>query len=210
MTSTMPLASAPHSADAPQLSELFLRSLHADWDAARWSSLSHDTGLRYEVIDGVLYMSTSPSPEHQWITNCTVGRLFDQIQYKGLGFVLWAPGGLFMPGATPVQPDVMVLKPEDKRLIAAGRIATIPLLVVEILSPSNADHDLITKRDAYARAGVPEYWILRPIERDVLVHSDPETATGIYRRVSRIAPDAELVSPTLPFRAPIRDLFDAP
>lgn len=207
MTSTLPLATTKETVETSQQPELFLRSLHADWDEARWSTLSHDIGLRYEVIDGVLYMSTSPSPEHQWITNCTVGKFLEQIQYKGLGTILWAPAGLFMPGATPVQPDIMILGPTDKGLIKAKRIATIPLLIVEILSPSNADYDLVTKRNAYARTGVPEYWILRPIEQDVLVHSDPEPATGLYRQASRVAPDAELVAATLPFRTPVRDLF---
>jgi Uma2 family endonuclease len=207
MTSTMPLAAKNATTKVSEQPELFLRSLHADWDEARWAALPHDTGLRYEVIDGVLYMSTAPSPEHQWITNCVVGKFLTQIQYKGLGTILWAPVGLFMPGATPVQPDIMILGPTDKGLIKAKRIATIPLLIVEILSPSNADHDLVTKRDAYARAGVPEYWILRPTEQDVLVHSDPEPATGLYRQVRRSTPDAELVAATLPFRTPVRDLF---
>lgn len=196
--------------DWPNTPDLFLRSLQADWDEARWLTLSHDHAHRYEVIDGVLYLSTMPRPIHQWIANRTAGPLFEQIEDKGKGLLLWGPVGLFMRGADPVQPDIFLLKPEDGWMIEAGRLATIPLLIIEILSPWNADHDLITKRDAYARAGVPEYWILRPTERDVLVHSDPETATGIYRQVSRIAPDAELVSPTLPFRAPARDLFDAP
>ncbi len=65
MTSTMPLVNVPDSPASPQPAELFLRSLHADWGEERWAALAHDTGLRYEVIDGVLYMSTAPSPEHQ-------------------------------------------------------------------------------------------------------------------------------------------------
>lgn len=40
--------------------ELALRSLDATWDRARWESLPAD-GNRYEVIDGVLYTSTSPN-----------------------------------------------------------------------------------------------------------------------------------------------------
>jgi Uma2 family endonuclease len=207
MTSTLPLATIDETTEVTQQPDLFLRSLHADWDEARWSTLSHDTGLRYEVIDGVLYMGTSPSPKHQWITNCLARKFFAQIQDKSAGIILWTPVGLFMPGTDPVQPDIMILKPEDKGLIAAGKLATIPLLIVEILSPSNADHDLVTKRNAYAHADVPEYWILRPTEQDVLVHSDPEPTTGLYRQVRRIAPDADLVAATLPFRTPVRDLF---
>src|SRR6478672_1540958 len=48
------------------LPELVLRSPEADWDRARWETLPDD-GNRYEVIDGVLYMTTAPSNFHQWI-----------------------------------------------------------------------------------------------------------------------------------------------
>ena len=48
------------------LPELALRSPEADWDRARWETLPDD-GNRYEVIDGVLYMTTAPSSFHQWI-----------------------------------------------------------------------------------------------------------------------------------------------
>lgn len=42
-------------------------------------------------------------------------------------------------------------------------------LVVEVLSESNRDLDLETKRAEYARAGIPEYWIVDPEERKFLV-----------------------------------------
>src|SRR4051794_808899 len=42
------------------LPELMLRSADATWDRARWEQLPDD-GNRYEVIDGVLYMTTAPS-----------------------------------------------------------------------------------------------------------------------------------------------------
>ncbi len=36
----------------------------------------------------------------------------------------------------------------------------IPLLVAEVLSPSTARHDRVTKRRLYQRTGVPTYWIV--------------------------------------------------
>src|SRR3712207_3513693 len=47
--------------------ELVLRSLDATWNADRWGTLGDD-GNRYEVIDGVLYRTTAPSPCHQWLS----------------------------------------------------------------------------------------------------------------------------------------------
>src|SRR5689334_7433198 len=49
-----------------ELPELALRSHDAAWNYTRWKRLPDD-GNRYEVIDGVLYMTTAPSNFHQWI-----------------------------------------------------------------------------------------------------------------------------------------------
>lgn len=189
--------------------ELFLHSADASWDRTRWEALPDD-GRRYEIIDGVLYMSTAPSLFHQWISSQIQRLLYSQLDARGIGITFNAPVGLFMPGCDPVQPDVMVLRPEDQSLILDQRAETIPLLLVEILSSSNPQHDLITKRQAYARAGVPEYWIIRPQERDLLLHSEPETTSGQFLRVQRFGPDDELVSATLPIHTPLAPLFALP
>ena len=186
--------------------EAVLRSTDANWTAADWEQLPDD-GQRYEIIAGVLYVSTAPSPGHQLILLELVAMLRDQLVVPGLGIVLTAPIGLFMPGCDPVQPDLLVVRTEDRGMIGPRRIAGVPALLVEVLSPSNADYDLVVKRAAYARAGVHEYWIARPLERDVLVHSEPEPATGQYLRVERVPPDGTLISPTLPVRVAVSTFF---
>ena len=71
-----------------------------------------------------------------------------------------------MPSADPVQPDFLLIRSERRDIIADdGRIRGMPDLIAEILSPSNPDLDTVIKRAAYARAGVPEYWMLRPDTR---------------------------------------------
>ena len=189
--------------------ELVLHSSEATWDREQWDALPND-GKRYEIIDGVLYMSTAPSPWHQWISRQTQRLLYTQIDDRGLGITFNAPVGLFMPGCDPAQPDLIVLRPDDRDLIMERRIETIPLLLIEILSPSNLQHDLVLKRQAYARAGVPEYWVLRPQERDMLIHSEPDATLGDFLHVLRIPADGELRSPTRPFRAPAAAFFALP
>ncbi len=137
--------------------ELALRSHDATWNRERWERLPAD-GNRYEVIDGVLYMTTAPSNFHQWIIRQTFLAFYQQIDSVGLGVTLWAPIGLFMPGCDPVQPDLFVVRAADLGIIREGRIHGVPALLVEVLSPSNPNQDLVIKREAYARAGVPEYW----------------------------------------------------
>lgn len=78
---------------------------------------------------------------------------------------------------------------------------------MEILSPRSVRYDSAVKRAAYAGAGAPEYRIACPRERDVLVHSAPESVTGQSLHITHVSPDGELVSPTLPFRASVVDFF---
>lgn len=92
-------------------------------------------------------------------------------------------------------------------MIQNGRIEGVPALLVEVLSPGNAQMDTRIKREAYARAAVPEYWIVRPAQRDVLVCSQPDATLGDYLQVDHVAPDAQLASPTMPVRVKIESLF---
>ncbi len=186
--------------------ELALRSHDAGWDRARWVLLPDD-GNRYEVIDGVLYMTTAPSNYHQWISRLIFLGLFGQLDSRDLGVTLWAPIGLFMPGCDPVQPDLLFIRAADLGIIRDKHIYGVPALLIEILSPSNAAQDLEIKRRAYARAGVPEYWVARPAERDVIAYDDPDPVKGDYRRRRQFAGQDELVAATLPFRAPVASFF---
>lgn len=186
--------------------ELVLRSLDTTWSYDRWARLPDD-GNRYEVIDGVLYRTTAPSSFHQWIS----GRLWRFVglpaEDRGLAYAYSAPVGVLMPGCDPVQPDFLLVRRERAALFQDGRIHGAPDLLVEILSPTNPRQDAELKRGAYARAGAPEYWIVRPATRDVLLCWQPDATLGDYAQVRLIAPDGELSSPTLPLQVVIADLF---
>lgn len=186
--------------------DVVLRSLDETWATDAWEELPDD-GLRYEIIAGVLYVSTAPSPAHQLIIQEINAVLREQLVAPGHGVVFTAPIGLFMPDSNPVQPDILVLRAEDRGMIGPRRITGVPALLVEVLSPSTAEYDRTVKRAAYARAGVPDYWIARPAERDVLVHSEPEPATGQYLQVRRVPADGTLTSPTLPIQAAVATFF---
>lgn len=190
-------------ASAPQLA---LRSLDAGWNRARWEDLPDD-GNRYEVIGGVLYMSTAPSYFHQWIIRQLFLALYAQFDSLGIGQTIWSPIGVFMPGCDPVQPDVLVIRTEAYGMVHGRRVEGVPALLVEVLSPSNPEADTHIKRVAYARAGVPEYWIIRPAARDAVVYSRTDAALGDYARSQPVEADGALVSPTLPVRIAIADLF---
>ena len=188
------------------LPELTMRSVANGWNRARWEQLPED-GNRYEVIDGVLYMSTAPSFFHQWVVRQALRQFLAQIDDAGLGTTLMAPIGLFMPGCDPVQPDVVVMLAGGTTVLRQGRIEGRPDLLIEVQSPSSVGYDSRTKRRAYARTGVPEYWIARPRSRDVVVHSHPDAARGDYAQSRVFASGEELVSATLPVRFAVESLF---
>lgn len=186
--------------------ELAMRSHDASWSRERWLQLPDD-GNRYEVIDGVLYMSTAPSFFHQWIIRQIFLVLFAQIDSTGIGLTLWSPLGVFMPGCDPVQPDLIVIASADLGIIRQRHIEGTPALLVEVLSPGTATTDREVKRKAYARAGVPEYWIVRPARQDLLVYAQPDAELGDYRQSQPFASGTELVSPTFPIHAPVESFF---
>lgn len=72
-----------------------------------------------------------------------------------------------------VAPDVAVYC--DKSQIFYRGFIGIPQLVVEVLSPTNSDDDLIVKKDLYESYGVPEYWIVSPMSKKIWIYSLKES-----------------------------------
>jgi Uma2 family endonuclease len=189
-----------------QLSVLALRSHESDWNYARWEQLPED-GNRYEVIDGVLYMTTAPSSFHQWIVRRLDRFVGIPLEDQNLAFVFTAPIGVLMPGCDPVQPDFVVVRREQQDIIRDRRIYGVPALLVEVVSPGNAEQDTRIKRSAYARAGVPEYWIVRPDTRSVLICGAPDPLLEDYTSSHLAEEGDDLVAATLPVRIPVAALF---
>ena len=140
-----------------------------------------DDGRRYEIIEGELYEMPAPNWDHAVTIVNLLALLIPVVQSLG-GQVVTAPLDVFFEGADPVQPDIVVLLP-DSAAIGAGRgVEGAPDLMIEILSPSNRGHDLLTKRALYARAGVREYWILDPASRTVEILALDRDAFHIAQR----------------------------
>jgi Uma2 family endonuclease len=127
-----------------------------------------DDGRRYEIIEGELYEVPAPSWDHAVTIMNMILLLAPVVQALG-GRVLTAPLDVFFEGADPVQPDIVVLLPESEAIGAGRGVEGAPNLLIEVLSPTNRGHDVLTKRALYARAGVREYWIVDPASRTVEV-----------------------------------------
>ena len=134
-----------------------------------------DDGNRHEIIDGRHYINSAPVPRHQAISRHIHNQLYQQIEVKKLGEVIYSPIDLQLSDVDVVQPDLVVVL-AGNRIITQTRIRGVPDLVIEILSPSNRKHDTELKKQLYEQFTVPEYWIIDPDECVVVRYRLDETA----------------------------------
>ena len=127
---------------------------------------------RWELIDGVAYAKDAPFEAHQSI----VGEIYGQLSNFLLGKqckVFLAPFSVRLNADTGddtvVEPDILVVCDDSKR---DGRgVVGAPDFIVEVLSPSTARHDRVTKLRLYQSSGVLEYWIVDPDAKTVTAHA---------------------------------------
>ncbi|MBS2967824.1 Uma2 family endonuclease [Metabacillus sp. KIGAM252] len=126
-----------------------------------------------EYINGVVYMTPSPSTAHQRIS----GRLFVQLYQLLEGEeceAFHAPFDIELSKEDisenkVVIPDLSVIC--DKSGLSESRYTGVPALIIEIISPSNQSHDLVTKLNLYMQYGVQEYWIVNPLIHTIHVYT---------------------------------------
>ena len=121
-----------------------------------------------ELIDGqVVAMAPSPTVDHHQIA-FNIASIFSAY-LKGKKCRAFGDGvDLYLTEKDRFIPDGMVVCDPDK--IKPDGIHGAPDLVVEVLSPSTMRNDRTYKKDAYARCGVREYWIVGPGDKSVEVY----------------------------------------
>ena len=145
-----------------------------------------DIGFRYEIIDGSLVVSPVPAKPH-WRVTYRLRRLLEPQAPPQFVVSAENPGIRIDDGHSYLVPDLAVLHTAS---LAGDQLGFEPAdyaLVVEVLSPSNRSHDLVTKRYHYGTAGVPQYWVVDPRSRQmaVLVHD----GQGGYTDTAVVTPD---------------------
>ena len=125
-------------------------------------------GTLCEVIDNTLYMSPSPTTDHQRILFDLAYQFRSAITNTGLGEVFIAPCDVYLDAEqSVVQPDIIFIKNDRKSIIQRKGIYGSPDLVIEILS-SNKNYDKEKKFDLYERNGIAEYIIVDADSKEVL------------------------------------------
>lgn len=178
------------------------------WTAADLLALPQDWGLRYEILDGELYVAMHPSLTHQEACGTLAFTLGAWSRASGLGLCVSSPG-LVLPSGDEVMPDVIWISHDRLKgtIDADGHLTRAPELVVEVLAPglANAHRDRVVKLDLYAREGVEEYWVVDPEGQTVQVCRFAAADLG---DMVVLAPADTLTSPLLPgFQCPVATLF---
>ncbi len=126
---------------------------------------------RFELIEGELTMTTSPTIYHQWISKNIEYELERHVREKGEGRVFDAPCDVYLDNENVFQPDILFVSEERLGIIGEKNVQGAPDIVIEILSEASAYNDLIKKKKLYAKFGVREYWLVDPGEKAVEIHS---------------------------------------
>ena len=152
------------------------------WNRAMLDALPDD-GKRHEIIDGVHYVTPSPATSHQFVVAQLFGEIFLYLRAEPVGWALGSPSDIELSPDTIVQPDILVLRRTSDRPPRSWIEAGLPILVVEVISPSSRSRDRIIKRPRYQRAGIAEYWIVdiesRLVERWTQHNDRPEIITEV-------------------------------
>lgn len=123
-----------------------------------------DDGNKYELIDGVLYVTPAPTPRHEDVLARLSALLGPYVARERLGYV-YHPRAVIRLDGSEVEPDLFVRQQAD--FGNKWELAPVAPLVVEVLSDSTRRRDHEVKRDFYLRAGVGEYWIIDQERRSI-------------------------------------------
>ena len=171
---------------------------HRRWTVDDLATLPDEEGVRYEIIDGELYMARSPHFEH----DAVAGNIHAELRSWSLASSLGrsSPGaGIVIDPLNTVEPDAVWISWARyyAGLDEAGHLTVAPELVVEVLSPGhkNEQRDRELKLHAYARWDVQEYWIVDWRVQTVEVYRREE---NMLRPIATLHADDELTSPLLP------------
>lgn len=162
-------------------------------------------GQVYQIIGGVIVMAPSASTFHQEIIRNILDLLSPFVRAKSLGKLLLSPIDFRFSDDEVYQPDLAFIRHSKLNQVTKDRVETLPDLVVEVLSPSNAYYDLTHKKAIYAQYGVAEYWIVDPIEETVEILLNEN---GLYRTDQLLRKQGMLTSAMFPgFSMKVEDVF---
>jgi Uma2 family endonuclease len=128
-----------------------------------------------EFTDGRIEVLPLPTQSHQAILRFLF-RVLDALMLQTGGTVFFAALRLQIRPEKFREPDLLLLRDagDPRRQDAYWWGAD---MVLEVVSPDNPERDTVEKRGDYAEAGIPEYWIVNPLDETITVL---RLADGLY------------------------------
>ena len=140
-------------------------------EQGRWSEgdyLSLPGNRLIELCDGCLQFPPPPTERHQSIVGFVLSEVIRWRTERDGGWVMAGPFPIRTLGGNFRQPDVSFLRAGHSDLRREEYRDGVDW-TLEVVSPVEPDRDLVDKRHEYAASGIPEYWIVDPRDRSVLV-----------------------------------------
>ena len=184
---------------------LDLMPLQGLWTDEQYLVLTNQTNHLIEFTDGTIEVLPMPTSRHQVIL-IFLFDLFREVVDRNGGKVLFVPLRLRIRAGKFREPDLlMLLDASDPRNQDAYWLGAD--LVVEVVSPDHPERDTEEKPRDYAEAGIPEYWIVNPLDATITVLALDGRAYrrhGVFRRGERAT--SELLAG---FSVSVDEVFDA-
>ena len=166
-----------------------------------------DDKLKLELDDGKLYIMPRPRIAHQSTQGSLIQIFYNyQDSFDEVPFEVHADVIVALPSELPrlFAPDLAVILPGNDAVVGERMIEGAPDIVVEVLS-SDRNRDLVRKRQVYAEAGIPEYWIFDQVNQ-VVRHLELHDGEYVERTV--LTADDTLTTPLLPgLDIPLSNVF---
>ncbi len=113
-------------------------------------------------------MSPASLDGHQKILGKLYRLIGDFVEDHDLGEVRFSPYDVYLDTKNAFQPDLVFVAKQNVHLIQEDGLHGAPDLVLEVLSPSNRNYDMTSKKDVYERSGIKEYWMVDPETRNTI------------------------------------------
>jgi Uma2 family endonuclease len=167
--------------------------LQGDWTEEEYLALH--TNRLVELVDGCLEVQPMPAIWHQRIAQFLFLILHEFILARRLGEVFIAPLPVRLWPKQMREPDVLFVRPN--RITDRKRPPQGVDLAIEVVSEGeeNRERDFVIKRAEYAKAKIPEYWIIDAEKQRIIVL----TLDGDdYRVHGEFGPGSQATSVLLP------------
>ena len=147
---------------------------------------------RVELIDGEIVHMTAIGPRHA----ACVDRLAELLRVKiGALAIVRVQSPVQLSEHSEPQPDLSLLKRRADFYAGSHPSPEDVLLVIEVADPT-AEGDRQVKIPAYARAGIPEAWLVDLAEDRIEIYTQP--SNGIYQEIKRVLRGQRVASKSIP------------